>query len=120
MLYHYFLKDGIINYGYENNKFPRRYIDDLAYSNPDRYAFNATRINGMYTPQEYDKRVAKTDFFKETYKFGIKYYDEIHGKPTFYQNFKFKYLRSSKYDCPIKEKRNEYGLRRTFNLQKKT
>ena len=91
-LYHYFLKDGIIDYGYNNNKFPRRYLDDLPYSNPNRFAFNANNMNGLFSSPEYERRTKDTIFFKETYKFGVVYQEMIRDKLTFYGYFKFKYL----------------------------
>lgn len=91
-LYHYFLKDGIIDYGYNNNEFPRRYLDDLPYTNPNRFSFNADRMNHIYTPQSYTNRIQNTVFFKETYKFGIEYKEHSTGRITFYDYFKWKYM----------------------------
>ena len=91
-LYHYFLKDGIIDYGYNNNEFPRRYLDDLPYTNPNRFSFNADRMNSVYTPQSYANRIQNTVFFKETYKFGVKYKEHPTGRITFYDYFKWKYM----------------------------
>ena len=91
-IYHYFLKDGVLEYGYRTGGFPKKYIDDVPYTNLGRYNFFGEGMNCTYSPQEYKKRVGNTIFFKQTYKFKVKYYDYMHDKITFYKYFKTKYL----------------------------
>lgn len=66
-LKHYFLKDGIILYGYENFQFPREYIDSLPYTNPDLYVYTAN-LNDKFEKDKFENYIKDTVFFKLTYK----------------------------------------------------
>lgn len=91
-LKHYFLKDGVILYGYQFKKYPKEIIDDLEITNENMYNFNCNRINEYYSPEALAEKEGDNTFcFKLTYKTNI-LYEEICGKKTFWGYFKDTYL----------------------------
>lgn len=89
---HYLLTGGIINYGYNNNCFPKKYIDNLKTTiNPRRYIFYSNYLCHYYSDKDFERISKHTWGFKVTYKFNV-LFDEIKGKQTYYGYLKNRYL----------------------------
>lgn len=91
-LKHYFLKDGIIFYGYQNNCFSKKWIDNLNQEQTNMYSF-CSDINNIYSDQELLKKRGNdyTICFKLSHRFyNLK--EKQNNELTFYGYFKQKYL----------------------------
>ena len=91
-LKHYHLKDGVIFYGYNYQKYPVSYINNLEITNNNMYAFDFNKLNEFYSPEALIEKEGHNTFcFKLTYKTNI-LFEKINGKITFWGYFKEKYL----------------------------
>ena len=87
---HYFLKDGIILYGYNFNKFDIKLIDDLEdIYNEDIEFFNNNELNKPYLKEKFKEN--NFSFFKLTYKL-VELKEYNNNQLTYWGYFKQKYL----------------------------
>jgi hypothetical protein len=88
----YFIKDGIIVYGYKHDKYDKKYVDDAVVDQRSIEGLYGPNLNKYYSPAEMIRlQQDGTYIFKLTYK-GVKIYESIQGKQTMWGYLKEKYL----------------------------
>ena len=88
----YFLKDGMIVYGYKHGKYPKEIVDNAEVCNRHMNDLFGSNINKYYSKIDLEKMMEDgTYIFKLTYK-GTQPKEEIMGKQTFWGYLKEKYL----------------------------
>jgi hypothetical protein len=95
-LKHYFLKDGVIVYGYRNKKYNTKWIDDLKESCFCMYNFHCNNLDDYYSASKIKERQNAPGehaiVFKTSYKTNF-LKEKINGKQTFWGYFKELYLK---------------------------
>lgn len=88
----YFIKDGMIVYGYKHDKYPKKYVDEAAVDQRNMEGLYGPRINNYYSPFELEElQKDGTYIFKLTYK-NIIPRETIQGKETMWGYFRKLYL----------------------------